>query len=190
MEVIIFGSGGLSKELMGYLPPEYRVLYIVSTEPHPWIEVREKAEHDAAYLLAVADPALKKKIVSENEDRWISFIHPTCFVSRHAKLGRGCILAPQASVCGDPEIGNFVFMNTNATVGHDTFIGDYTTLFPNSEVCGDCDVEEGCLLGIGAYVLPKVRLHPGTKVSAGAIVRKTPEDSRTLYGDPAQPRVA
>ena len=97
-------------------------------------------------------------------------------------------MAPQSIVTGDAVLGDFVFMNTNATVGYDTTIGSYTTLFPNSEVCGDCEIGESCLFGIGSYVLPKVKLPEGTKVSAGAIVRKSPIDNRTLYGDPAKPK--
>lgn len=190
MRYVIFGSGGLAKELIGYgVDP----LYIVSTEPlnngDYEFQVRDKVgplNENVRFLLAVADPQIKRKIVSENEDRWDTWIHPSCHVSRYAKVGKGCILAPQALVCGDPVIGDFVFMNTNATVGHDTKIGSYSTLFPNTEVCGNCDVGEDCLFGIGSYVLPKVTLPQGTKVSAGAVVRKSPPDNRTLYGDPAK----
>lgn len=191
MRVIIFGSGGLAKELIGYLDCE--VVCVVSTERFNNkkfdIPVVDKApDIEANYILAVADPALKRKIVAENKDKWISYVHPSCHVSRYATIGKGCILAPQAVIAGDAILKDFVFFNTNATTGHDTVIGAYSTLFPNAEVCGGCDVGEDSLFGIGSYVLPSVSIQPGTKVSAGAIVRKSPESNTTLYGDPAKPK--
>ena len=194
MKIIIFGSGGLAKELIGYMEGSCEIVCLVSTEPlnNPRYayQVLEKApDIDAHYILAVADPQIKRKIVAENEDMLISYIHPTCTVSPYVKVGKGCILAPQSILTGDCELGDFVFLNTNATVGHDTKIGSYTTMFPNTEVCGDCDIGEDCVFGIGSYVLPKVRLPSGSKASAGSVVRKSIEHAATLYGDPAQPRL-
>lgn len=192
MRYVIFGSGGMAKELIGY---GMEVAYVVSTEPldNPdyEVEVLKKAlPGNERFLLAVADPVIKKKIVMENDDRWSTFIHPSCYISPYAKIGKGCIFAPQAIVAGDPVIGDFVFFNTNATVGHDTTIGDYSTLFPNSEICGNCSIGDSCLFGIGSYVLPKCHIPSGSKVSAGAIVRKSLDSACTVYGDPAKPRAA
>lgn len=194
MKVIIFGSGGLAKELIGYIEGTHEIVCLVSTEPlnnpkYPYQVVTKAPDVEAVYLLAVADPDLKRKIVAENKDRWVSYVHPSCHVSPYATLGKGCILAPQSLVCGDAVLGDFVFFNTNATTGHDTRIGSYSTLFPNAEVCGDCFIGENCIFGIGSYVLPKVSLPTGTKVSAGAVVRKSIETPDTLYGDPAKPRL-
>lgn len=187
---MIFGSGGLAKELVAYLEPG-EVVCCVSTEKTPVydLEIRDSAEGiDATFLLAVADPEIKKKIVSENPDRWGTFIHPTATVSRYAKVGKGCIIGPQAILAGNPVVGNFVFMNTNATIGHDSTVGDWVTMFPNTEICGGCEIGESCLFGIGSYVLPSKRLVAGVKVSAGSIVRHHVETACTVQGNPAKPR--
>lgn len=196
MQAVIFGSGGMAKELIDYMESQYDIVCVVSTEPfnnpdynHLVVDKLDPGEFpDALFYMGVADPALKRKFVAENEDRWGSYVHPTAYFSSYAKLGKGCILTPQTLVVGDAVLGDFVFMNTNATVGHDSKIGDYTTLFPNSEVCGNCILGDDCLVGIGGYVLPNVFLPSGTKVSAGAVVRKSIDKPTTLYGDPAKPR--
>lgn len=198
MRYVIFGSGGLAKELIGYLYGKHDIACVVSTEPFNNFEFARqfkvvpklhRGEHpDAAFLLGVAQPEVKRKIVAENEDRWATFIHPTATVSPFATIGRGCILTPQTIVVGDAVLGDFVFMNTNATVGHDAVIGDYTTMFPNTEVCGNCTLGQDVIMGIGSYVIPNVALPSKTKVSAGAIVRKSIDTPTTLYGDPAKPR--
>ena len=196
MRYVVFGSGGLAKEMIGYLLDDgHEIVCVVSSEQfggeafkYPVVPRLDHVEDGIRYLLAVSDPATKRKIVSENEDRWDSYFHSSCFVSRHSRIGRGSILAPQSIVAGDAELGNFVFFNTNATVGHDATIGHYSTLMPNSEVCGECVVGEDVMVGIGAYVLPGRRVGDGGKVSAGAIVRNNVQEKETVYGDPAKPR--
>lgn len=198
---VIFGSGGLAKELIGYLVniygDEHNILAVVSSEPfnNPVFNKKfnvipkiEKAEFpEAKFILAVADPKTKRIIVEKNEDRWTNFIHPSVELSPFVKLGKGCVLAPQVILVGDCVIGDFVFFNTNATVGHDSYIGDYTTLYPNTEVCGNCIIGKDCVFGIGSYVIPNVNLSDGTKVSAGAVVRKSYDEPYLLVGNPASP---
>lgn len=195
MKVAIFGSGGLGKEVIAYLygDPRYHIVGVVSTEPfnNPAykFKVLAKAPVDVeGYILAIADPAIKRKVVSENADKWITYIHPSCQISHYATIGKGCLFAPQAILAGDSVIEDFVFLNTNATVGHDSIVRHYATLFPNAEVCGNCDIGEDVIFGIGAYALPNVHIARGAKVSAGSVVRKSILEAVTVYGDPAKPR--
>lgn len=193
MRFVIFGSGGMAKEVIGYLESDgHEVAYVVS--PEPFNSVAFASAYDVFKLhpggnlpcvMAIADPAIKRNVFAQHPDApWATFVHSSCYVSPHAVIGRGCVLAPHALVCGDPVIGDFCFFNTNATIGHDTTLGAYSTLFPNTEVCGNCDLGEGCILGIGAYVIPGVTLPAGTKVSAGAVVRESIGAPGTIYGDP------
>jgi len=189
----------MAKEVLCYLDGDarYEVVCVVSTEQFNNPEyadvfpVLSEAPADVdGYILAVADPAVKRQIVARNEDKWITYAHSSVFISRYAKVGRGCVFAPQSLVCGDPVIEDFVFFNTNATVGHDSIIRKYATLYPNSEVCGGCDIGQDVIFGIGAYAFPNVNVAAGAKVSAGAIVRKSVLEAVTVYGDPAKARTA
>lgn len=189
MRFVVFGSGGMAKEVIGYLESDgHFVDYVVSTELFNNMlftnEVIPRYVGGKA-ILAVSDPALKRKIVAAHPDAdWVTYAHSTAFVSRYADIGRGCVFAPHSLVCGDPIIGEFCFFNTNATIGHDSILGAYSTLFPNTEICGDCDIGEGVIMGIGAYVIPGITLPAGTKVSAGAIARESVDEPCTIYGDP------
>jgi sugar O-acyltransferase (sialic acid O-acetyltransferase NeuD family) len=199
MRVAVFGSGGMAKEVLAYLygDDRYVVTEVVSTEyfnnpvyAYKHLVVTSPSPDVQGYILAVADPVVKRTIVEKNIDKWITYVHPSAYISPYAVVGRGCVFAPQSMVCGDPILGDFVFLNTNATVGHDSIIGKFSTLFPNTEVCGDCEVGEGVIFGIGAYALPRVKIVSGAKVSAGAVVRKSVLEVVTVYGDPAKVRIA
>lgn len=198
MKVLIFGSGGMAKEMICslYGDSRYEIAGVVSSEPfnNPLyaskFQVYEKApEGDFGYILAVAFPDVKRQIVAKNKDQWITYIDRTAFVSPYAKVGKGCVFMQQAIVTGDPVLGDFIFFNTNATIGHDSRLGDYTTLFPNTEVCGDCEVGESVIMGIGSYIVPGKKIVSGAKISAGAIVRHDVLTTDTVYGDPARPKL-
>lgn len=197
-KVAIFGSGGLAKEVIGYVESEgYEVACVVSTEKfnNPQFEkyrVAVRLPEDLRgiqCLLAVAEPQVKRQIVRDHPNvTWMTYVHSSAFVSPHARLGRGCVLTPQTIAAGDCILKEFVFFNTNATVGHDSTIGSYTSLMPNSEVCGWCSIGEDCFIGINSTIVPHVTLAMGVKVSAGAVVRKSILEAVTVYGDPASPR--
>jgi sugar O-acyltransferase (sialic acid O-acetyltransferase NeuD family) len=199
---VIFGSGGLAKEIIGYIVNMYgydAIKAVVSTEPFNNVEyaklfnvvdeIKFGEYPEAEFILAVADPKIKKIIVQKNEDRWATFIHSSCEVSPFAKIGKGCILTPQSIVVADAILGDFVFLNTNATVGHDSIVGNYTTLFPNTEICGNCNIGQNCIFGIGAYAVPNVNLVDNTKVSAGSIVWNSYDEPCLLIGNPAKPKI-
>jgi sugar O-acyltransferase (sialic acid O-acetyltransferase NeuD family) len=179
MKYVVFGTGGAAKELIGYvLDDGHEVVLAVSTEPFnnpafdiPVVEKLEYPEEDWHYLMGVSEPALKRKFVAGNLNRWVSFVHSTAYVSRFAKVGRGCILTPQVTIVGDAALGDFVFINTNGTVGHDSTVGSYTCMMPNTEVCGNCVVGEDVFMGIGSYVLPGKKVGDGAKISAGSVIR-------------------
>ena len=201
-EYVIFGSGGLAKEIIGYIVgeqgPYHGIRAVVSTEPFNNPEYNRKfnvvqelpkgAYPGAKFILAVADPKVKKIIVEKNEDRWTTYAHESAFISPFAKVGKGCVLTPQTMIVGDAIVGDFVFFNTNATIGHDSTLGNYSTMFPNTEICGNCHLGDNFIMGIDSHIVPGVTLPAGTKVGAGSIVWKSVDRPCLLVGNPAEPK--
>lgn len=202
-QVHIIGTGGLGKEIIGYLHEPGSVFEVVGAwgdEPFnndryaPFYRgtiadaARALGPDDKA-LLAVAHPRGKHAVLDAlggpDALDWQRFVHPQANLSPFATLGKGVIITPTAIVAGDATLGDFVFFNSGAATGHDTVIEKFSTLFPNSEVCGDCHVGEDSILGIGAFVVPGVVLPPRTRVSAGSLVWSSPESAGLLSGNPA-----
>ena len=179
MKYVIFGTGGFAKEIISYLNEGDQVVCAVSTQPfdnpakYPY-PVKEKLEPgefpDAGFLLCIGDPALKRKLVGINENRWVTFIHKSATVSLQSEIGQGSIVGP------------------NTVITSDAKLGEYTTFSPYASVMGHCTLGTDCFFGTNALCVPKVSLPSHTKVSAGAVVRKSITEPTTLYGDPAGPR--
>ena len=106
------------------------------------------------------------------------------------RSGRGSLLYPFSCVLGKSKIGKFTTLNVHCSVPHDNITGDYCTFSPYSAIMGHCNIGDECFFGVASYCIPKVTLPAFTKVSAGAIVRKSINDPTILYGDPAAPRQA
>lgn len=202
IDVHIIGSGGLAKEMVSYIcdetNPRYNVVGVWGDEPfnNPAYmkyyrgtidDALEQLSGEPAFL-GIASPRGKRAVVEKlgAAVSWISYVHPGSVVSSMAKIGKGVVITPWVIVTSDAEISDYVFMNSGAVVGHDSFVGEYSTMFPNTEVCGDCTVGKGVVIGIGAYLVPGVSLPDNTKVRAGSIVWKSPERVGTLSGNPAE----
>jgi sugar O-acyltransferase (sialic acid O-acetyltransferase NeuD family) len=201
----IIGAGGLAKELVGYILGEgharYEIIGCWSDEPFNnsafdrfyggKIEVfKQTFSAGDCVILAIASPFLRRKVYEELRDFDLVFetyIHPSCEISPFAEIGKGCILAPHTLIVGDPILKDFVFTNTEVVVGHDTVIGEFCCLFPKVEICGDCVVEENCVFGINATVLPSVRVKKNSKVDAFSVLRDSFPESALFVGNPAKP---
>jgi len=199
VKYIIFGSGGFAKEVISYIEDDgHEILAVVSSQPFNCnsysdkYAILDKLElnqfPDAKFILAVGDIEVKKKIVSENENRWCNFIHSSCILSNYAKLGRGIIMCPYSAILGDAVVGNFVTLNIYSCVTHDNLIGNYNTFSPYSGTMGNCEIGDECFFGTASYCIPKVKLGNKIKISAGSMVRHSFNQECILQGNPAKPR--
>jgi len=197
MKYVIFGSGGFAKEIIDYLNNDDEVVCVISTLPFNNVQkypytVKEKLEPgefpEAKFLLCVADPGLKRKLVENNEDRWTTFIHKSAVISKSSQIGIGTIICPNTVITSDAVLGRFITLNINCVRSHDCTVGEFTTFSPYSHIMGHCHVGNDCFFGTAASCIPHVSLPSYTKVSAGAVVRKSILSPTTLYGDPATPR--
>jgi len=199
MKYVVFGSGGFAKEVISYIESDnHEVVAVVSTQPfncssYNKYKIYEKLEEgmfpQATFIMGVGDINIKKIFVSQNENRWGNFIHSSCHVSPHAKLGVGMVMCPYSSILGDAVVGDFVTFNVYSCVTHDNVIGNYITFSPYCGTMGNCEIGDECFFGTAAYCIPKVKLGNNIKVSAGSIVRHSYDNECVLLGNPAKPRV-
>lgn len=216
LPVVIFGSGGISKEVFKVLQEinhsnkfsVYDCLGFVEddcsklgNEVLPGVQVVTCDAEFACYVankgttLGVVIPFGNPKIKSKVYDRikdidnivFPNIIHPNAqFDVKSVHMGFGNVITPGANLTCDINIGNFNLINLNSTVGHDTRIGDFNVINPLVAVSGDVEIGNCCLIGTGAKILQQLALSDNVTVGAGAVVVKSVEADSTVVGVPAK----
>ena len=143
-------------------------------------------------VIAVGEPRLKEKIRSKYTNPLISFptlIHPEAIIADpdNIEIGQGCIICASTIITTDIKIRDFVTLNLQCTVGHDTVIEEYSAFMPSVNISGEVNVGRDVYVGTGAKIINQVEIGEGTIIGAGAVVAKSLPANCTAVGVPAKP---
>ena len=122
-------------------------------------------------------------------ERLVSVIDPSCFVSRTAAIGLGCILYLNCFIGLNAKLGDYVFCLTGSIVNHDDVLEDRVTLASGVILAGDVHVEAECYLGQGCTVRQHLRIGRGSTIGTGAVVVKDVREKSVVAGNPAREMV-
>lgn len=207
-DLIIIGSGGLGRETVwtaeriNSVSPEWNILGFIDDN----IQVQGQlidgyrvigttaavAKYkDAYFVCAVGSAKIRKRIVEKvkavADVKFATLIDPTCVCGRErTEIGEGCIICANTYVTLDIKIGSHVYIGGNSTVGHDSRIDDFVTVYPGANVSGSTYLGTGCEMGTGSKIIQGLSVGMNTIVGAGAVVvRNLPPDC-TAAGVPAR----
>lgn len=144
-----------------------------------------------AIVISIAIPHIRKKIREKIVNKHVSFptlIHPNVLIGNDSVvIGEGNIICASNIITVNIEIGNFVILNLQCTVGHDTIIKDYCSFMPTVNISGEVVIEEGVYVGTGAKIINLLNIGENTIVGSGAVVAKSLPANCTAVGIPAKP---
>jgi UDP-3-O-[3-hydroxymyristoyl] glucosamine N-acyltransferase len=121
------------------------------------------------YHAGVADIATKHKIVTACKTRdWIPFsvIHPTAVVAASASIGSGCFVGPLAVVSSHAKLGDHVIVHIHASIGHDSILGEYSSVLPGARVSGNVKVGCRVLVGSNAFLNAGIAIGDDSQIDA------------------------
>lgn len=203
MGIAILGAGGMAREVFWYLQhSDYKDFFFVDEfAAEPAVTIRGKSVPviknwdfskytNFKFIVGVGNPKTKRILVEKALKAGLlpapTFIHPKAVVE-DAQIGVGGIIAPGCVVTCNVQIGNYVILNFNSTVGHDSVIGDFVQANPGCHISGNVVVEEDVDLGTGTVVIQGLRVGKGVVTGAQATVVKNILGAGTYVGVPAKP---
>lgn len=142
---------------------------------------REAIPSDARLIIAIADPAVRKRIAAGLLCKFAQFVAPTARVAEQVDFGPGSVMCELSMAAGYCRIGAHVHCNAYSYVGHDCTIGDFVTIGPRVGINGNVTVGNGVFFGAGAIVAQGVTIGDGAYIGMGALVSKdVPAGARVI----------
>ena len=92
-----------------------------------------------------------------------------------------------AAIAEEAVLGRHCIVNTNASVDHETTLGDGVHLMPGATLAGCIMVGDFVTIGANATVLPRMSIGAGAMVGAGAVVTRDVPENVVVAGVPARP---
>jgi len=194
--LIIIGFGGHAKvaaniaKLCGYQPhhlddDEKHKEYVLGTTEM----IGKFYASDTCYFCAIGDNKIRRKIMEENNVKWINLIHPSAQVSEfRAQMGVGNMICAGSVIEPETFIGNGNIFNTNSSVNHDCVINDFNHIGPGTNICGGVVMGDENLFGVGSSVIPNVIIGSRNLFGAGSvIVHDMYTNDGKFLGVPARP---
>lgn len=169
--------------LLGFVSPQNRQ---VGTERNGYPVLggpQALADFPDAFL--ISDNEWPRTIAIPHE-RLISLIDPSSFVSRTAKIGRGCVLYPNSFVGLNASLGDYVFCLSGCVINHDCVLADRVVLASGVILAGSVLVEPECYLGQSCTVRQTLRIGRGSLIGMGAVIVKNVPPGSVIIGNPGR----
>lgn len=209
--LVVVGAGGFGREVLDIVEaitrtgrePQVELLGVLDDRPS-----RENlellAERGVAYLgtvdsfaavppvsfvIGIAHPEHRRTIdqrLTAAGHHAVTLVHPAATVGSRTSLGAGSIVCAGGRLTTNIDLGRHVHVHVNATVGHDTALGAYSSVYPLSAVSGSCLIGDGATVGANATVVQGLTVGPGAFVGAGAVVVADVAPYATVKGVPAR----
>ena len=119
-------------------------------------------------------------------ERAATLVDPSAFVSRSARLGRGCVIYPGCFIGHNARLGDRVFSLAGSVINHDDVLEDNVCLCSHVTLAGSVHVEAWAYLGQACAVRQNLRIGRGSLIGMGAVVVKDVPPGVVMAGNPAR----
>jgi sugar O-acyltransferase (sialic acid O-acetyltransferase NeuD family) len=149
-----------------------------------------RVDATAGYVIAIGAGSVREAIaerLTAAGRRAVTLVHPMATVGGDNRIAAGCIVTAGARVTTNISLGRHTQLHVNCTIGHDSVLDDFVSVYPGATVSGNVHLERGVTIGTGANVLPGLTVGAGAFVGAGAVVTADVDPGVTVAGVPARP---
>ncbi len=205
--VVIFGASGHGSVVLDCIEKEgiFKVLGFVDSFKRKGTRINGYtvlgSEFDLPYIsekndlaggiVAIGDNWIRKLVVDRifkilPNFNFVTAIHPTAEVGKDVEIGNGTVLMPGVIANANSVIGDFCILNTNASLGHDGRMEDYSSLAPKACIGGNLLLGKFSAICLGANVIDNITIGSHTVVGAGSLVVGNLDSYTLAYGAPAK----
>ena len=197
--MVIIGTGGLGKEVLGILIkdkfPDDIVFFDENTKVPDILYNKFKVikdlkslkkyflKGDKRFITGIGHPRIREKLTIKIEKaggKLFSVISKGIFIFPFNEKYIGVIIQPGVGISHNVKIGKCAAIHINSTIGHSTIIGKYVNIGPNVSVIGPVQIGDYSYISAQAIVLPNIKIGKNVVVTAGKVIDKDIADFETV----------
>ncbi len=148
-----------------------------------------KKRENVYVVCAIGNSSIRERIIDElsgSNVKFATLIDPSVLMSDRTIIGEGTIVCAGSIITVDVKIGNHVIINLDCTLGHDSFVDDYSTVYPSVNISGNVNVGKKVEIGTGTQIIQGISVCDNTIIGAGAVVVNNCPNSGVYVGCPAK----
>lgn len=207
LPVAVIGAGGFGREVLDVLRDQRRDILGVFDDSPSAHDLTLLKQQDIAYLgttsalvnnfkpqsleylIGIGSGLIRRKISDKLTPRGFfaaTLVHSTASLGFGVRLSPGTIICAGARLTTNIAVGRHSHINVNATVGHDCHLADFVSVYPQAAVSGSVTLDEGALVGAGAFIIQGTNIGPSSIIGAASTVLASVPASTTVVGTPAR----
>lgn len=122
--------------------------------------------------------------ISNSNVKFATLIDPSVIYSKSVNIGEGSIVCAGTILTVDINIGCHNIINLDCTVGHDSILDDFVTIYPSVNVSGNVYVGAYTELGTGTQIIQGMKISKYSIVGAGTVITKNVVNPSLVVGVP------
>lgn len=143
-------------------------------------------------VIAVGDNRTRADIAQRVERlvpgfSFVAAIHPAATLARDVEIGSGTVIMAGVVVNTAARIGSHCMLNTNASLDHDSVMGDFSSLAPGAATGGNVRIGEHAAVMMGVQIAQGVSVGARAVVGAGSVVLEDVPPDTVAHGTPCRP---
>lgn len=211
MRVVLLGGGGYALEILGLISEinqsrnwrRSRSISVagiladtaIDEERFSGLKVSQLgsmsdiASVDATHYVIAVGSSQDRKSISERiktDLQPASLVHPSTVLGFGCTYGEGTVIYGGTRFCPKCTIGNHVFVSHGVLVGHETTIGDFSSVYPGVNLSGNVFLGKATTAGTGCTIIEKIVVHDNAYIGAGAVVIRDVPFGEKVVGVPAK----
>jgi len=144
---------------------------------------------DGFFVVAIGDNLKRKEMVERlnlDPSKFAKIFYPSAILGSNVEIGEGSMIIGGVVINANTKIGSHTIINTSASIDHHNEIGDFVHVSPGVHMGGNVVIDKGAFIGIGASIIPGIKIGKWSVIGAGTVVIEDVPDYATVVGVPGR----
>ena len=203
--LVLYGTGGHAKSVINTLVdmPEWTLAGLISGQasecPVPVLGFPVLGDDRVLPGLIAAGLRLMHICIEDNQQRaavaqgvresgfeLATIIHPSAMCSPGSVVGRGTLIQAGSLLGAETQAGEGCLLRSFVSIGHGTRMGHFVQFAGGSITGGDCQIGSYTCVGVGATILPRLRVGQHVLIEPNTVVLADVPDFAVVAGNPGR----